>query len=83
MKVANGPEEEKSPCLALELLRGCSEELRCSQLQTEEVNGIILTLNNKHIRTAGLVMASGSKAVFTRVSECEAVNVQRELPLMK
>ncbi|XP_029561201.1 kinesin-like protein KIF20B isoform X2 [Salmo trutta] len=36
MKVANGPEEEKSPCLALELLRGCSEELRCSQLQTEE-----------------------------------------------
>lgn len=58
MKVANGPEEEKSPCLALELLRGCSEELRCSQLQTEEVNGIILTLNNKHIRTAGLVMAS-------------------------
>ncbi|KAM9561505.1 LOW QUALITY PROTEIN: kinesin-like protein KIF20B [Salvelinus alpinus] len=36
MKVANGPEEEKSPCLALELLRGCSEELRCSQLRTEE-----------------------------------------------
>ncbi|XP_020310170.2 kinesin-like protein KIF20A isoform X2 [Oncorhynchus kisutch] len=36
MKVANGPEEEKSPCLALEFLRGCSEELRCRQLQTEE-----------------------------------------------
>ncbi|CAB1311911.1 unnamed protein product [Coregonus sp. 'balchen'] len=35
-EVANGPEEEKSPCLALELMRGCSEELSCSQPRTEE-----------------------------------------------
>lgn len=70
MKVANGPEEEKSPCLALEFLRGCSEELRCRQLQTEEVNGIILTLNNERIQTAGLVMVSLGQRQYLTEFEC-------------